>query len=138
MAGGRKIGLNDIRVPLFAVGTEADHVAPWRSVYKFHLLTDAEVTFVLTNGGHNAGIVSEPGHPHRRYRVTTQRSGRSLRRSGGLGRRDAGDERLVVARMDAVARQRHSGAPVAPPAIGAPKTGYAPVCDAPGTYVRMQ
>ncbi len=66
------MALNDLSEPLFAVGTEADHVAPWRSVYKFNLLTDTEVTFVLTNGGHNAGIVSEPGHAHRHYRLATK------------------------------------------------------------------
>ncbi len=71
-AGGARVALKDLRLPLFAVGTERDHVAPWHSVYKFHLLTDAEVTFVLANGGHNAGIVSEPGHPGRRYRCATK------------------------------------------------------------------
>jgi polyhydroxyalkanoate synthase len=67
--GGRPIVLEDIRTPIFAVGTEWDHVAPWRSVYKILLLTLAPATFVLTNGGHNAGIVSEPGHAGRRYRM---------------------------------------------------------------------
>ncbi len=72
VAGGRRVALKDLKKPLFAVGTEWDHVAPWHSVYKVHLLTDADVTFVLTNGGHNAGIVSEPGHAGRRYRIGTK------------------------------------------------------------------
>ncbi|MGQ9724835.1 MAG: PHA/PHB synthase family protein [Tepidimonas sp.] len=65
------ISLRDIRVPVFAVGTIKDHVAPWRSVYKIHHLVSAEVTFALTNGGHNAGIVSEPGHRGRYHQLLT-------------------------------------------------------------------
>ena len=64
----RPVMLRDLRLPLFCVGTENDHVAPWRSVFKLHGLTPAPLDFVLTSGGHNAGIVSEPGHPRRRYR----------------------------------------------------------------------
>ncbi|WP_454766268.1 PHA/PHB synthase family protein [Cupriavidus campinensis] len=70
--GGCPIALSDLDLPIFVVGTEHDHVSPWRSVYKLHLLTSAELTFVLTSGGHNAGIVSEPGHPRRRYRLHTR------------------------------------------------------------------
>ena len=36
-----------------------DHVAPWRSTYKVQLLSDTNVTYLLTTGGHNAGIVSD-------------------------------------------------------------------------------
>jgi polyhydroxyalkanoate synthase len=71
-AGGRPVALSDIHVPVFAVGTVQDHVAPWRSTYKVHLLTDTEVTYVLTTGGHNAGIVSEIGHRGRSYQVMTK------------------------------------------------------------------
>ena len=59
----------NIHLPIFAVGTEMDHIAPWQSVYKIHLMTHTDVTFVLANGGHNAGIVSEPNHPGRYYHI---------------------------------------------------------------------
>jgi polyhydroxyalkanoate synthase len=59
----------EIKVPIFAISTEKDHVAPWKSVYKTHLLTHTDFTFVLTSGGHNAGIVSEPKHKGRFYYI---------------------------------------------------------------------
>lgn len=65
----------NIRLPTFAVSTENDHVAPWPSVYKVHLMTRGDVTFVLASGGHNAGIVSEPGHKGRFYRVREHKKG---------------------------------------------------------------
>ena len=72
VAGDAPVALSDIRVPIFAVATVQDHVAPWRSTHKIHLLTDTEVTYVLTTGGHNAGIVSEVGHKGRSYQVMTK------------------------------------------------------------------
>lgn len=52
-----------------------DHVAPWRSVHKLHLLTNVDTTFCLTSGGHNVGIVNPPDAsqkstgPQRSYQV---------------------------------------------------------------------
>jgi polyhydroxyalkanoate synthase len=69
---GERLDLKDVRVPMFVVGTETDHVAPWRSVYKTRALTcSSDYTFLLTSGGHNAGIVSGPVHPKRRHRLLT-------------------------------------------------------------------
>ncbi|SUZ31119.1 Poly(3-hydroxyalkanoate) polymerase subunit PhaC [Roseibaca ekhonensis] len=79
LAGGRysvdghTVSLRDIRVPVFGVGTETDHIAPWKSVFKIHNLCHADVTFTLTNGGHNAGILSEPGHKRRHFHIHTTR-----------------------------------------------------------------
>ncbi|MBR7776964.1 PHA/PHB synthase family protein [Undibacterium rugosum] len=68
---GQALHLQDIQVPLYVVGTRKDHVSPWKSVFKIHQLTDTPVDFILASGGHNAGIVSEPGHAHRSYQLGT-------------------------------------------------------------------
>lgn len=76
---GRPVALSDVRQPWFVVGTERDHVSPWRSVYKLHLLTHGDMTFLLTSRGHNAGIVSPPGLPDRHYRVASRQAGDDYR-----------------------------------------------------------
>lgn len=70
---GKPVALTDIRIPIFVVATELDHVSPWRSVFKINLLTDSNVTFALTSGGHNVGIVSMPlkNRTKRFYRIAT-------------------------------------------------------------------
>ncbi len=132
--GGRPVALTDIRLPIFCLGTVTDHVAPWRSVYKIHLLTAAEITFVLTNGGHNAGVVNEPGHHHRKFQSLTRRAC-----DGYLGP----DEWLKQAPELAGSwwpgwiawLKARSSAPAALPPMGAPKQGYAAIGPAPGRYV---
>jgi polyhydroxyalkanoate synthase subunit PhaC len=60
---GERVSLRDIRVPVFVVATERDHVSPWQSVYKVLRLVHAHTDFVLVSGGHNVGIVSPPEGP---------------------------------------------------------------------------
>ena len=69
---GKPISLSDIHTPMFVVGTLRDHVAPWKSTYKINFLVDADVTFLLTSGGHNAGIVAPPDEGGHSYRVRTK------------------------------------------------------------------
>ncbi len=69
------VSLADIKVPMFVVATERDHVSPWTSVYKIQRLTHATVSFVLSSGGHNVGIVNPPAgpaaHPQASYRFAS-------------------------------------------------------------------
>ncbi|MEN8133857.1 MAG: alpha/beta fold hydrolase [Pseudomonadota bacterium] len=133
---GSPVTISDIRVPIFAVATTKDHVAPWQSVYKINLLADTEVTFLLTSGGHNAGIVSEPGHPRRSFQIVT---------------RQEGDRFVDPKTWQATVPTRQgswwpvwatwleeiSGDGESLPAMGAPEHGYPPLQDAPGSYVML-
>jgi len=133
---GRAVSLQDLRLPIFAVGTETDHIAPWRSVFKVHILTDAEVTFALTIGGHNAGIVSEPGHPHRRYRIATRPFEGAYRDPESWY--EAADEfEGSWWRAWEQWLTDHSSALSTLPTMGAPAKGYAVLGDAPGEYIHI-
>jgi polyhydroxyalkanoate synthase subunit PhaC len=138
VAGGEPVSLTDIRVPIFAVGTERDHVAPWRSTYKINLQTETDVTYLLTTGGHNVGIVSEMGYAgDRSFRV---------RKHGPKDHYLDPDRFLSEARQKegswwpewARWLEEHSGALTAPPPMGAREAGLAVLADAPGSYVLQQ
>jgi polyhydroxyalkanoate synthase len=132
--GGRVIALKDIRVPMFLIGTEHDHVAPWRSVYKAQLFTDNDAVFVLAAGGHNAGVVSEPGHPGRHYRIARRPAGAPyVAPDAWLPQAELKEGSWWPAWWDWLCE--HDGERTAPPAMGAPAAGYPPLDDAPGTYV---
>ncbi|NYS26076.1 polyhydroxyalkanoic acid synthase [Rhodobacteraceae bacterium 2376] len=126
---GRVIALKDIEVPMFVVATETDHIAPWRSVWKTALFTDCDLTFVLTKGGHNTGILSEPGHPRRHYRIGHRTAGAHYQ----------GPDRWLAAHEPQKGSwwlewadwlKTHSGDTGAPPEVKSRGLG-----DAPGSYV---
>jgi len=131
----KPIAINDIRIPIFSVASVTDHVAPWKSVYRINLLANSqEVTFLLTTGGHNAGIVSEPGHRGRSFKIATRRGGREYMDP------ETWQEQTPSVRgswwptwQNWLAE--HSGNPTELPGLGAAEAGYPPLDDAPGTYV---
>jgi len=132
--GGRPVALTDIEAEIFAVATIRDHIAPWQSVFKIKILSDTDVTFVLAAGGHNAGIVSEPGHANRSYQMMVLKElatfkdpeafrGQAPVRSGSW--------------WPAWARwlSQRSSNKIKPPSMGAPRNGVRILGDAPGRYV---
>jgi polyhydroxyalkanoate synthase len=96
-----------------------------------------DFTFLLTAGGHNAGIICGPVHPKRHFRTLTRR---------------LIDPHLAPEEWEAAAERHpgawwpacqqwlaaHSGAMTKPPAMGAPKKGYEVLEDAPGSYVKQR
>jgi polyhydroxyalkanoate synthase len=132
---GRPIQIADIRVPIFAVAAEGDHVAPWRSVYKLHLQSDAsELTFVLTKGGHNVGIVNEPGRPRRSYRLRALAEGeRALDPDTWVAETAVREGSWWPAWVEWLGA--HSTGDDAPPPLGDAGKGLPPLADAPGFYV---
>ncbi|HEY9038162.1 MAG TPA: alpha/beta fold hydrolase [Roseovarius sp.] len=129
---GRPVAITDISAPIFCVSTTGDHVAPWQSVYKLHLLTDTDVTFVLTSGGHNAGIVSEPGHAGRSYQITTTAHDSNYVPPEAWRAQTSLQDGSWWPELVAWLRG-HSTGEGEPPAMG---TGHGPALpDAPGSYV---
>ncbi len=137
LAEGRPVVMSDIRAPLFVVATARDHVAPWRSVFKIHLLTETEVTFLLTSGGHNVGIVSPPTRQIASYQVATREFGGRYHDpdawTAAAPRTQGSWWPVWVEWLNA-----RSGEATAPPPLGAAEKGYAPLADAPGAYVLQQ
>jgi len=134
---GRVIAMRDIRVPIFAVGTERDHIAPWRSVYKVSLFTDTNVTFALASGGHNVGIVNPPAQAKGSFRLMTMGGERYMDPETWAATAPRFDGSWWTA-WEAWLKASGSRQEVDPPPLGAPDQGYPALCDAPGAYVRIR
>jgi polyhydroxyalkanoate synthase len=142
LAGGRfrvngeVINLGAITLPMFVLGTETDHVAPWKSTYKARALTgSADYTFLLTSGGHNGGIVCGPVNVRRRYREFTWREAETSLDP---------DQWMQLAALHQGSwwpswqawLAAHSGpCDAALPTLGNQSAGYGILGDAPGNYV---
>lgn len=134
---GRPVALAAITVPVFALGTLRDSVAPWRSVYKMARLTDTDFTFCLSSGGHNVGIVNPPG-------AGVKSSHQWARRLRGDAPVDADTWAATTASHDGswwpvweAWLAARGGARVMPPEMGACDGADGPMDDAPGRYVRV-
>ena len=60
---GTPIDLRNIKQPMYVLGAENDHIAPWKGSYLTAQHVGGEVRYTLTSSGHVAGIVNPPGNP---------------------------------------------------------------------------
>lgn len=129
VVGDIPIDLGTIRTPLYVLGAETDHIAPWRSSYATISYVGADdVKYTLSNAGHIAGIVNPSGNPKAWFR-TKDRAERSEPADAWF----ASTERQAGSWWDdwAVWADAHAGEPAAPYPLPAGEA-------APGRYVRNE
>ena len=125
---GERLMVSEIGTDSYIGAGIDDHIVPWRVSYRTTQLFKGAVRFVMTSGGHIAGIVSPPGPRTRLWTNDDLPADPDAWRAGALERQEtwwtdwaewissrAGERRL-------------------PPASGS--ATYPVLGDAPGTYVR--
>ena len=125
---GRTIDLSEIKHETYVVSAENDHIVPWRSAYVTTGLVSGPVRFILSSGGHIAGIVNPPG-PKGHYLVadSVPASADEWRR---LAARQAGSWWEDWAGWAAT----NSGELVDPPPMGSAE--HPVLAEGPGDYLR--
>lgn len=126
---GSEIDLGKVDTDAYVVAGIADHLCQWESCYRTTQLLGGDTRFVLSTSGHIASMVNPPGNPKASFQTASENppdaaqwleSATKVRGSwwedyvGWLAER-TGPERRRPRRVGSV--------------------GYAPICDAPGTYV---
>lgn len=132
IAGGRPVFLDNIEIPVFAVATERDHVAPWGSVVKLFHLLETEIDFILASGGHNTGIVAPPGESRARYKYLAHPE-RNRTPGEQLGKMDWKDGSWWVVWKNWLSRHGSGNHPCPP--VGNIAAGYREIRAAPGKFV---
>jgi polyhydroxyalkanoate synthase len=129
----RGVGISTRRVtmPAYAVACESDHIVPWHGASKIRQLLGGPVRFILAESGHIAGIINHPAKKKRGYWVNTTRSAKTLDPDEWLAGATKHEGSWWVDWVPWL--KKHAGKLVEPPAMGSDL--YAPIVDAPGTYV---
>jgi polyhydroxyalkanoate synthase len=128
---GVPIDLGSITCDNFVVGAVTDHLTPWKACYQSASYLGGESTFALSNGGHVAALVNPPGNP------------KAFHWLGAAKAPDADSWLAETAKTqgswwESWARwcaQRSGEKVKAPKQLGCKE--YAPICDAPGEYVKQ-
>ncbi|HEY3975934.1 MAG TPA: alpha/beta fold hydrolase [Streptosporangiaceae bacterium] len=58
---GQRLSLGQVKNDSYVVGAVNDHIVPWASSYQATSLLGGAVRYILSSGGHIAGIVNPPG-----------------------------------------------------------------------------
>jgi polyhydroxyalkanoate synthase subunit PhaC len=122
------LDLGRIRLDLYSVGAEKDHIVPWDAAWRVTQLVGGQVRFVLASSGHIAGMINPPGGKGTYW--VSERQGAN---SPEAWRKGA--ERVDGSWWTDWSRwlSDRGGENVAPPSMGS--AAHPPLMDAPGSYV---
>ncbi|MGO8884621.1 MAG: PHA/PHB synthase family protein [Streptosporangiaceae bacterium] len=124
---GQRLSLSDIKNDTYVVGAINDHIVPWHGSYKTASLLGGKVRYVLSSGGHIAGIVNPPG-PKAWFEATTH-APKDAEAWRAAAAKHAGSWWEDWSKWS----QSRAGELVKPPSMGSSQ--YPAVGDAPGQYV---
>jgi polyhydroxyalkanoate synthase len=125
---GQHLSLSDVKNDTYVVSAVNDHIVPWPTSYQATSLLGGQVRYVLSSGGHIAGIVNPPG-PKAWYEVADHNHPVAAEWRAAATRQ-SGSWWEDWTRW----AQGRAGDRVRPPAIGSSR--YPATGDAPGGYVR--
>ncbi len=124
---GQLIRLGEIKHDTYIVSAENDHIVPWPSAYKTTHLLAGSNRFVLSSGGHIAGIVNPPG-PKSWYEIADQYPVDADQwRAGAIRKPGSWWEDWAIWSSD------HGGPMIDPPALGS--DAHPALDKGPGRYV---
>jgi polyhydroxyalkanoate synthase len=124
---GVPIDLRRIRQDIYAVGTEQDHIVPWRSAWRITQLSRGRVRFVLGGSGHIAGIINPPEQGRGYW--TNDKAVKSAEEWFAGAKHHEGSWWTDWVQW----LSKRSGDKVVPPPMGSEQ--YPPIMPAPGQYV---
>ena len=124
---GIGIDVGQISTPTYVVTADRDHIVPWRGGFLVRELQGGPVRFVLSGGGHIAGVVSPPAKK-RGYWVNEDETSDPDAWLAGATKHESSWWLDWTPWL-----QERSGEQISPPAAGSDE--FKPIVDAPGTYV---
>jgi polyhydroxyalkanoate synthase len=128
---GKKLSLGKVTIPIYSIATQEDHIAPARSVFNGVKLFGGDVRYVLGGSGHIAGIINPPAKAKYQYWLGPKPDGTFDEW------RAAVTEHPGSWWLDWIEWLRSQASEKVP--ARAPGDGkLAPLCDAPGDYVRVK
>ncbi len=125
---GVDVNLGRVKTPTYVVAASRDHIVPWRGAFRVRELQGGPVRFILTGGGHIAGIVNPPAEKKRAYWVKDDGVTDPDKWLDGATQHDGSWWEDWLAWL-----KKRSGRLAAPPTMG--NEEYPALMAAPGSYV---